>query len=54
MKIEIEHQKPTNKRRKNSVKFKITTFEEICIDEDLGEEEKNFFKEAEEEKKETK
>ena len=45
MKIEIEHQKPNPKRRKNSVKFKITTFEEILIDEDLVGDGDNFFKE---------
>ena len=33
MKIEVEHQKPTKKNRKNSLKFKITTFEEISIDQ---------------------
>lgn len=38
MKIEMQHQRPSQKNRKNSIKFKITTFEEISIDQSIDSE----------------
>lgn len=34
MRIEFEQQQNKNRKRKNSYKFRITTFQEISIDQD--------------------